>query len=63
MIKTVQIAGTYREYAWRPQKRNNPNSSVGTKVLSKADADRIFSQKDFSRFSAEVTTNSEVSHG
>jgi len=53
-LKEVQVRGTWREEAWYPTK-NKPSMKASTKVLSKEDAERLFSRKDFSRFSAETS--------
>lgn len=59
MKTEVKIAGTWREYAWGTsvQRRKRTEATIGTKVLSKEDADRIFSKKDFRRFSAGEVVN------
>jgi len=58
----VQIAGTWREYAWGTQiqkrKRKDQSGQLTTKVLSKEDAERIFSQKQWERFSPESSKKS-----
>ena len=56
MVKEIQITGTIREYTWGTaiQKRKRSNTTLPNRVLSKADAERIFASRSFDQFRGEV---------
>ena len=56
MKKMVQITGTVREYTWGTdvQRRKRSNITLPNRVLSKEEAERIFSSKSFDQFNGEV---------